>query len=143
MTPALLGLALTIAAPAPKEVPKPAATDNPLLGEWVVESHLSSGKPLPRFGKPERVIITRDLWKVEKELSAESNLSLDPKKDPPQIDIWVPAQGEESRARGIYKVNGDTLTVCYSLGTDRPTKLESPARSGIWLMTLKRASVGK
>lgn len=138
MTPAFLGLVLAIAAPAPKESPKPATADNPLLGEWVVESHIASGKPIPIRDKPERVMITRDLWKVGKELKTESNLSLDPTKDPPHIDVWVPTQGEEARVRGIYKLDGDTLTVCYSLGTERPTKLESLPKSGNWLITLKR-----
>ena len=140
MTPALLGLALTIAAPAPKESPKPAPADNPLLGEWVVESHIASGKPIPQVGKPERVTVTKDGWKVKKELEAESNLSLDLTKDPPHIDVWVPTQGEEARVRGIYKLDGDTLTVCYSLGAERPTKFESLPRSGNWLLTLKRVN---
>jgi uncharacterized protein (TIGR03067 family) len=127
-----------LSAPAPKEAAKPAAADNPLLGEWVVESHLASGKPMPVRARPERVMITKDRWKVGKAFETESLLWLDPTKDPPLVDIWVPAQGEESRARGIYKVDGDVLTICYSLGTERPTKFESTPKSGNWLITLKR-----
>jgi uncharacterized protein (TIGR03067 family) len=136
--PVLIGLALTVAAPGPKKVPKPAVADNPLLGEWVVESHIASGKPIPIRDKPERVMIDKDFWKVGNELKTESNLSLDPTKDPPQIDIWVPTQGEETRARGIYKSDGETLTICYALGAERPTKFESLPKSRNWLITLKR-----
>jgi uncharacterized protein (TIGR03067 family) len=143
VTPALLGLVLAIAAPLPKESPRPAPADNPLMGEWVVESHIASGKPIPIRDKPERVMITKDLWKVGKELKTESNLWLDPTKDPPQIDVWVPTQGEEARVRGIYKLDGDILTVCYTLGADRPTKFDSPVKSGIWLMTLKKSRPAK
>ena len=136
-------LALIVAAPAPKDAPKPTAADLPLVGEWVVESHVASGKPLPRVGKAERVTITRDRWKVSKESEAESFLSLDTAKDPPQIDVWVPSQEEEVRCRGIYKLDGDTLTVCYTLGKDRPTKFESAPKSGVYVMTLKRLSPAK
>lgn len=143
MTTSLL-LVLAIAAPAPKDGGKaPAPTDHALVGEWVVESHVASGKPLPRVGKVERITISRDRWKVTKELEAESCLSLDPAKDPPEIDVWVPAQEEEARCRGIYKLDGDTLTVCYTMGKDRPTKFESAPKSGVWLMTLKRVPAPK
>jgi len=134
-----LFLALILAAPAAKGGPGPApAADHPLVGEWVVESHVASGKPLPRFGKAERVTVTRDRWKVTKESETESNLSVDPVKDPPQIDVWVPDQDEEVRCRGIYRLESDTLTVCYTLGADRPTKFESLPNSGVYLLTLTR-----
>jgi uncharacterized protein (TIGR03067 family) len=136
------GLALTVAAPAPKDAPKPAPSDNPLLGEWVVESHVHSGKPIPRTGKPDRVKITKYHWVVN-ETETEANLSLDSTKDPPHIDFWIPKQGEETRVRSIYKLEGDTLTVCYSIGPDRPSMFESPAKSRIWLMTLKRVKPEK
>jgi len=141
VTSALLFLALVPAAPAPKDAPKPAA-DNPLLGEWVVESHVASGKVLPKVGKVETITITKDRWQIEKESKSESLLSVDPTKDPPHVDVWVPDQ-EENRARGIYKVEGDTLTVCYSLGPDRPTKFESLPKSRVYLITLKRVKPAK
>jgi uncharacterized protein (TIGR03067 family) len=141
VTPAVFFLVLLPAAPAPKDGSKPAA-DNPLLGEWVVESHIASGKVLPKAGKVETITITKDRWQIEKESRSESFLSLDPAKDPPQIDVWVPDQ-EENRARGIYKIDCDTLTVCYSLGADRPTKFESAPKSGLYLMTLKRMKPAK
>ena len=133
-------LALALAAPGPKDAPK-APAENPLLGEWVVASHVSSGKLLPPFGKPEHITITTDRWKVTKELESESNLTLDATKDPAHIDVWVAAQGDDdksSRARGIYRLDGDTLVVCYTLNGARPTKFESPPKSGVWVMTLKR-----
>jgi uncharacterized protein (TIGR03067 family) len=141
VTSALLFLTLVPTAPAPKDAPKPAA-DNPLLGEWVVESHVASGKVLPKVGKVETITITKDRWQIEKESRSESFLSLDPTKDPPHIDVWVPDQ-EENRARGIFKVEGDTLTVCYSLSPDRPTKFESTPKSGHYLITLKRTKATK
>jgi uncharacterized protein (TIGR03067 family) len=133
---------MTIGAPGLKDLPKPAPSDNQLLGEWVVESHMYSGKPIRQTGKPDRVTITKYHWVVN-ESEAETNLALDPTKDPPQINWWIPAQGEETRVRGIYKMQGDTLTVCYSIGPERPKEFDSPARSQIWLMTLKRVKPEK
>jgi uncharacterized protein (TIGR03067 family) len=133
-------LALAIAAPGPKDAPKSPA-ENPLLGDWLVESHIASGKPIPQVGKSERITISKDRWKVMTEGESESNLTLDATKDPPHIDVWVPAQGDDdkfTRARGIYKLDGDTLVVCYTLSGDRPTKFESTQKSGVWMMTLKR-----
>ena len=73
---------------------------------------------------------------------SEANLTLDPTKDPPQIDVWVPVQGDEMdvNARGIYKLEGDTLTVSYRLGGERATKFESLPKSGVYVMTLKRSN---
>lgn len=131
-------LALAIAAPAPKADPKPATDEHPLIGEWVVESEVVSGKPM-NVSKRARVVLTSDRWKIKIEGDTESCLSINSKKDPPTIDVWVPSQGDEeaSTCRGIYKLDGDTLTISYSL-RDRPTKFESPPKSGIYLMTLKR-----
>jgi len=136
-----LVLALALATAASKDGTKPAPTvQPPLAGEWVVNSHVASGKPFPRIGKTERVTIARDRWKVTKESETESYLSLDPAKDPPQIDVWLPDQDGEVRCRGIYRLEGDTLTVCYTLGPDRPTKYESLPKSGLYLLTLKRVA---
>jgi uncharacterized protein (TIGR03067 family) len=135
-----LVLALTLAAPAAKDAARPAPADHPLAGEWVVDRHVASGKPLPRVGKVERVTITRDRWTVTKDSETESFFSIDTAEDPPQLDVWVPAQDGEVRCRGIYRLEGDTLTVCYTLGADRPTKFESLPKSGHYLLTLKRVA---
>jgi len=109
----------------------------------VVESHVASGKPLPRVGKPERIAITRDRWKISKELESVSCLFVYSAKEPPQIDVWAPSQEVEHRCRVIFKLEGDTFPGCCSTGNDRPMKFESPPKSGIWLMTLKRLPAKK
>ena len=137
MTTLLLTLAL--AAPAPKEPEKPAPPgDHPLLGDWVVESHVSSGKPIRPVRKPERITVTRDRWIIKTEAITESCLTVDAVKS--HVDIWVPTQGDEdpNRCTGIYKIEGGTLTICYRLDGVRPAKFTSLPKSGDYLITLKR-----
>lgn len=128
----LLGLAITIAAPAPKEGGKadPAAFE----GEWKVESYIQGGKPNERrvgtvFQIGEGKVVT--VGKNE-----QINYKLNPKTDPAEIDLT----NDKEKILGIYKLDGDTLILCFPKGRaeERPAKLESPADSNIVLMTLKR-----
>lgn len=133
-------LAIVIAAPAPKVDSKPTPPEtNPLIGEWIVESHISSGRPIGKGGKKERITITQDRWKIGVEGMTESCLTIDAKKG--HIDVWVPTQGDEDpqNASGIFKLDGDILTVCYRVDGKRADKYESLPKSGNYLMTLKRS----
>jgi uncharacterized protein (TIGR03067 family) len=137
MNPTLFaGLALIASAPGLKEPPgKPPGIE----GEWTVESNLFGGKPDDRFERIpiDKIVITADKWIVVRgKPSGGSDVVVDPKQNPPHIDIGVSGKG--SLSRGIYKLDGDTLTVCCVVGDDRPTKFESPPDSNVRMMTLKR-----
>jgi RNA polymerase sigma factor (sigma-70 family) len=77
-----------------------------------------------------------------KDGTKESKYKLDPTAKPKAIDIVynIPGGGEEI-TRGIYKLEGDKLTLCakHRAGPDeRPTEFESKEGSGMMLMVLKR-----
>jgi hypothetical protein len=57
---------------------------------------------------------------------------------PAEIDLVPDAAVKETTMLGIFKLDGDTLTLVYAAG-ERPKKFESPGFTQTWLIVLKRA----
>ena len=139
MPPILLALAVAVAAPLGKDAKKDPPS---IVGEWLAESAVEGGKPdnpppgtTWTFTADGKSILTVGGMKDRD----ESTYTTDPKKDPAWIDIM--AARDRAAMRGIYKVEGDTLTLCVLDGPgDRPTKFEAAAGSKFVLITLKRAT---
>jgi uncharacterized protein (TIGR03067 family) len=137
---AVLLLALAVGAPGPKEAPP---KDPPsLVGEWALTSRVVGGKPeAPSPGSS--VTFTADgrvrLREGRAERAEQATYTADPKKTPAELDIVPPARANEPVLKAIYKVDGDTLTICFGGGGDRPTAFESPAGAGVMLVTFTRA----
>jgi uncharacterized protein (TIGR03067 family) len=136
----LIGLAVTIGAPGTKDPPK---KDPPsIVSEWVGEKAVSGGrvKPAPEggivfsFSADGMLTVTE----ARREKPEAVPYKLDAKKSPAEIDI---TPQKEEKVLGIYKIEGDTLTICFAGGPDakRPSKFESPEGERIILMTFKRA----
>jgi uncharacterized protein (TIGR03067 family) len=140
----LVSLAVAVGAPGVKEVPKKEPS---LVGEWVGEKATAGGKDRPVPAGGIKFTFTADgkftVHEGKREKPDEGTYKADTKKDPAEIDIFPPAEkAGRGTVRGIFKVEGDTLTLCFAGGKDdaqRPTKFESPADSNVMLMTLKRA----
>jgi uncharacterized protein (TIGR03067 family) len=138
MSPALLALAVLVAAPGAKDPPK---KDHPsLIGEWVAESAVEKGRPrqpppgttwaFTADGKSVLTLGGRD--------PAEGTYTADAGKSPAELDVSAGPTGKPLKA--IFKVEGDTLTVALVDGAgDRPAAFESPAGSRVIVMVLKRA----
>jgi uncharacterized protein (TIGR03067 family) len=140
MTPSLfVGLALVVGAPTKKE---PAKEPPSIVGEWVPESAVRGGKPdNPPAGTS--ITFTSDGKAIMKEggdrKPEEGTYKADPKKTPAEIDIAPPAADKGPTILAIYKIEGDTLTVCLTLGGERPKEFASPPGSEVMLITCKRA----
>ena len=142
----LLFVVLVVGAPALKDKPTPA---DGLVGEWVVESFLDHGQAR-RFPGEARLTLTADggfafaIRGFESD-KQPSRYATDPKASPPAFDLirselppgWKLGNREWV---GIYKLDGDELTICYRRWTDpRPTEFRAEKDSGQCLMVLRRA----
>jgi uncharacterized protein (TIGR03067 family) len=143
MTPLLLGLAVAVAAPGPKDPPK---ADGPLVGTWALESMTAGGTPRP--GLKATVTFAQDGTYVTRAeatppLAVQSQAGTyraDPKRAPAEVDI-TSAAGGVGPARtsvGIYRVDGDTLTVCSTVDGARPKGFDAPAGSNRTLAVYRR-----
>jgi len=137
-TSLLVGLALVVAAPGPKEAPK---KDPPtLVGLWVMESATIGGM-VDKMSAGNMMELTADGKAVFKENGNDikGSFKADPKKDPPEIDLTMDAGGMILSMPGIYNLDGDTLTIRMVPVGDRPKAFASNAGSPTMLLVLKRS----
>jgi len=137
----LLAVALTVGAPAPKEAPKKEPPT--LVGEWVGETRQANGKT---DALPARSVMTftadGKMAMGEEGKKLEGTFTSDPEKTPGELNLMVmgPAPaGAGLTVAGIYKIEGDALTICMAVNAPRPTEFASPAGSAAVLVTFKRA----
>jgi uncharacterized protein (TIGR03067 family) len=101
-----------------------------MQGEWTIVSVEQGGKkkaPDEEFKKL-KLTITGEEWKVRSgdEEKIKMTFKIDPSKDPKTIDLTIKSGGKVSR--GIYKLEGDTLTVCRTFAdAERPKEFKTPA----------------
>jgi uncharacterized protein (TIGR03067 family) len=138
----LLAAALTVSAPALKEKPK-ATADEP-TGEWEMQSTTVSGRQSVINGQLVYAFTKEGKWVTRRDgqelaTGLDRRVEFDAKAAQPTIELILNPQVATSRYQGIYKIEGDTLTICASRGkVERPTTFESPEGSGITLYVLKR-----
>jgi len=135
----LLGAALVSA-----EDKKAEADLKSVVGKWTVEKAELGGVDRTELFKALKFeILEGAKYSVEigKEKD-EGTFTVDPAKSPKEIDITSTAGPNKGKLiKAIYKIDGDTLTVCYELGTDkgtRPEKFESKPKTAVFLVTYKR-----
>ena len=137
----MIGVVLAVGAPAVKDPPK---KDVSIVGEWIVEKLMvgdfdvsPKGKESLRFvfANDGQVTVTEDAKKPE-----VSEYKVDLKKSPAEIDILPTKDSKDKPMLGIFKIEGDVLTISCVEGTKdpRPTKFESTKESPTFLITLRR-----
>lgn len=114
-------------APAPFPKPEPARGDlERLRGEWLLVSSTQGGKASgPRAHTA--FVIAGDRLTVYQDgrFASEWRISLDSTR-PGQIDFLRRLLGAESRIKGVYELDGDTLRFWSGPG-DRPTDRDAGA----------------
>lgn len=128
--------ALAPAAPALKDKPP---KEPPIFGEWFRVGHTEAGAPVRTDGEQHYQVFNAEgewtyWYGVRPDRPTRSNFVTDAKQSPPTIDIGT--GGGHTNYRGIYKVEGETLTLCLVTGDqERPKTFESTAdkRTTIWV----------
>jgi uncharacterized protein (TIGR03067 family) len=116
-----------------------------LSGTWMSASAVNDGKRIAdETVKNLRLTLTKNGYKTElgEQVLFDSTYRIDADKQPKQIDM-IGTEGELKgrAAQGIYALDGDTLTICYTMpGNERPTQFESKPGSGATLVVWKRAA---
>jgi uncharacterized protein (TIGR03067 family) len=114
-----------------------------LEGNWVVERIEAEGKKL-ELGDAERAefAIKGRKWTFSITQEKGEIVALDPSCNPKLIDLKNIKMGREAIIReGIYKIDGDTLTIAVYQGEDkkRPTNFDTPTETGTILVVFKHA----
>jgi uncharacterized protein (TIGR03067 family) len=112
-------------------------------GIWVATSSIRDGEPAPaEVVASIRRVVEGDhvVWKRDGKNFAGTRFEIDPTKTPRTIDL-IPDGGpnRDKRVLGIYKLDGDDLTICIAdLDRPRPSSFEAKPRSKQTLQTFKR-----
>lgn len=115
-----------------------------MAGTWTFESHVMAGEKAPA-DLLKSMVITFDgekfAVKMGDKVAQAGTHTVGTAKKPHTVDAVVTeGEGKGTTMKGILELDGDTLKVCFDTsGKTRPEKYESPAKSELANIVLKRA----
>jgi uncharacterized protein (TIGR03067 family) len=111
-----------------------------LKGDWKLEKGTLAGNDATTTLKELELTILDDGKYTSKlgDQKDEGKFTFDPKAEPKSMVI-NPNAGQVKELKAIYKLDGDTLTICYDrTGKETPKKFESTAENKLLLVEYKR-----
>jgi uncharacterized protein (TIGR03067 family) len=115
-------------------------------GEWTVASMELRGKVIEEEQRKDwQLIVKDDEWLQRSKKDNNTNLKMtfkvDPAKNPKEIDFrFTNPEGKEETLKGIYKLDGNTLTVCKRTVDNEDRPKEFKAGNSTLLAVYKRAA---
>jgi RNA polymerase sigma factor (sigma-70 family) len=138
-TVAVMGARRALAdKPAAAGKDKAAKDEEKILGTWDVVSFEEGGQKAPAEAIKEAMVIFAAGGKMtakQGEKEQEFTYELDPTKKPKEFNG---TNDKGQTVRGIYKLDGDELTICFARRGDRPTEFVSKEDTTVVLEVLKR-----
>jgi uncharacterized protein (TIGR03067 family) len=110
-----------------------------LRRKWKMVAGEAAGKPFPKGGVPDFSMVVADGGKATGK-APEGNfaftISIDPKKNPKTMDNLHESRRQKGKRQyGIYKLDGNKLTVCMTprgaAETDRPKQFTSEGGTNV------------
>jgi uncharacterized protein (TIGR03067 family) len=130
-------LALDKLQPDPAFVPTIVAR-RALEGDWEVVSAEEDGAAVKKPDLKSLTILGRRAEFVFRLGAARALITLDPTIDPRLFDVFSLSESYAFGGHGIYKLDGDRLTICWSASADRPKTFATHAGDDTRLYVLKR-----
>lgn len=93
-----------------------------MQGKWKIVRCEQSGREVAQLVGVEDTIDGAK-WLRPKRRTAEYRLKLDQTKDPKWVDLYADRLGDQT-LKGIYRLDGDKLTICYAYTPDAPRPTE-------------------
>lgn len=126
----------------PAEQQKLLAASAELQGSWELVSMQWDGRNYPGEVSGRIVIQGDKATSFGGRKPVTYSLEIDPDKTPAQLNMLLNVDGQLRIKQCIYKLDGDTLTLCHHFKSNnpRPTKFKTETGDGFLLSVLKRES---
>ena len=111
-----------------------------LQGTWQVVRHEFEGEQAPKeVSQGTKLTFKGDKYIGKSpERNYEGSFALNPAETPKEIDLQ-PVEGDRQKLLGIYKLDGDNLTICLGAARQsRPTQFVTSPDSGHTMYVMKR-----
>ncbi len=110
-----------------------------LQGEWEIVSADEDGTAVKKPDLKSLTIVGRRGEFVFRLGAVRALITLDPTTTPPLFDVFGLSEAFPFGGHGIYKLDGDQLTLCWAASGDRPKQFATKPGDDTRLYVLKRA----